>query len=159
MEAQTTASHDGDRGQGNTGQHRTKITKSVVANATPREREFTLWDSRLPGFGLRVRPSGAKSFIFSYRTAGGRKGIPRRVTIKASTPENALIEAKKLAAKVHGGLDPAKARAEERNARTVGEVLDNFIRDHVKANLKEKTAADYERIVGKILKPKRGIIS
>jgi hypothetical protein len=38
-----------------------RITKKLVDAAQPSASEFTLWDSELKGFGLRVRPSGAQS--------------------------------------------------------------------------------------------------
>ena len=36
---------------------------SVVDRLKPRASEFTFWDAKLPGFGVRVRPSGAKSYV------------------------------------------------------------------------------------------------
>ena len=48
-----------------------KLSKPIVDAAGPDAAEYTLWDSEVPGFGLRVRPSGAKSFVLMYR-AGGR---------------------------------------------------------------------------------------
>lgn len=140
-----------------------RITKTVVADAQPAEREYVLWDSRIAGFGLRVRPTGAKSFIFAYRTAGGRAGKSRRITIKANNPEVAFDRAKELSGQHHGGVDPAGDKIEEKKAlavarRTlsVADVLDRFITDHAKERLAAKTWAEYERIVEKLLKPAIG---
>jgi integrase len=133
-----------------------KLTKGVVAEAQPTDREYFLWDSRVAGFGLRVRPSGTKSYVFVYRAPGGRGGGVRKLTIKASNPDVALERAKALAAQHYGGADPAAEKAQARKALKVGDVLDRFIDDHAKPKLAPKTSAEYERIVEKILKPAIG---
>jgi integrase len=143
-----------------------RLSKSVVAEAQPTDREYVLWDNRLAGFGLRVRPSGAKSFIYVYRSPGGRRGTVRRVTLKGSHPDVAFEAAKKEAVHFHGGGDPVAERAaandaaaKARKVLAVGTVLDRFIEDHAKPELAGKTATEYERIVGKLLKPAIGSIS
>ena len=35
-------------------------------------QQFTVWDTDLKGFGVRVSPAGTKTFIFCYRTLAGR---------------------------------------------------------------------------------------
>lgn len=142
-----------------------RLTKTTVVDAQPAEREYVLWDSRVAGFGLRVRPTGAKSFIFAYRTPGGRAGKYRRITIKGSNPEIAYDRAKELSGQHHAGIDPAAEKLQEKQAmeaarRTLNlsDVLDTFITDHAKERLKPKTWAEYERIVDKLLKPAIGKI-
>ena len=93
---------------------KTRLTKTALADASPGQSEYTIWDLALPGFGLRVRPSGSKTFVFVYRTEGGRKGKTQRVTLKAKNPEVARTAAKALAAQYHGGGDPAAVKAEGR---------------------------------------------
>jgi hypothetical protein len=50
-----------------------EITKSVVDSAVASEKIFILWDSKTPGFGLAVYPTGVKSFVFGFRTPEGKK--------------------------------------------------------------------------------------
>ena len=50
---------------------RMRLTDSAVARLRPREREYTVWDTRTPGLGVRVRPSGGTTFVL-LRKAGGR---------------------------------------------------------------------------------------
>ena len=58
-----------------------KLTKRAVDAAEIREREYFIWDEDLPGFGLRVLPSGRKRYVVQYRA--GRRS--RRISLGAST--------------------------------------------------------------------------
>jgi hypothetical protein len=40
-----------------------KLTKRVIEQAPVRSEPYFVWDSDLTGFGLRVLPSGRKSFV------------------------------------------------------------------------------------------------
>ena len=50
------------------------VTKRTVEALALAARPFIAWDDRLTGFGVRVQPSGAKTFVVNYRAGeGGRK--------------------------------------------------------------------------------------
>ncbi|MDE0521208.1 MAG: hypothetical protein OXH79_04550 [Boseongicola sp.] len=57
--------------------NRTRLTDAGIARIRPQEREFTVWDSRVPGLGVRVRPGGSMSYVL-IRTVKGRT---RRVSL------------------------------------------------------------------------------
>ena len=81
----------------------TKLTKRVVDAARAVKGELFLWDDELPGFGLRVKASGAKSFLVQYRNANGRS---RRLTLGrygVLTVEEGRKEAKLALAEVVQG--------------------------------------------------------
>ena len=63
------------------GNERLRLTDSGIARLRPREREYTIWDTRIAGLGVRVRPSGGASFIL-LRTADGRS---RRLSLGSVT--------------------------------------------------------------------------
>ena len=51
-----------------------KLTKRSIEALAPREIDYIAWDNDVPGFGVRVMPSGRKSFVLSIAPAAGRGG-------------------------------------------------------------------------------------
>ena len=55
-----------------------KLTKRTIDSFTyegdGRSRDFR-WDADISGFGVRVYPSGRKSYVYSYRFAGRKRLI------------------------------------------------------------------------------------
>src|SRR5262245_33873186 len=96
-----------------------RLTKTRVDLAETDANDVYLWDDETPGFGLRVKKSGAKSFIVQYRNANGRS---RRLTLGrygVLTVEEARKNARIALAGVLKGADPAEERKLERGAITI----------------------------------------
>lgn len=105
-----------------------KITKRVVDALQPEpDRDVFAWDSELRGFGVRVKPSGVKSFLIQYRNTGGRT---RRLVLGqhgALTSELARDLARKKLTAVAEGDDPSADRHAARAGLTVAEVCDWYL--------------------------------
>ncbi len=43
------------------------LTVGLITKTQATDREVFLWDTQIPGLGIRVLPSGRKSFVFQYR--------------------------------------------------------------------------------------------
>jgi hypothetical protein len=107
-----------------------KLTKRTIDATEPQVMEFFIWDESIPGFGVRVMPSGRKSFVVQYRA--GRR--PRRMSLGPSTVltcDQARTRAITIIAAVKNGEDPAADRASKRNAATVSDLAERF--DNVRA--------------------------
>ncbi len=49
---------------------RKRLTDAGIARLRPETREYTVWDTQVAGLGVRVRPSGSRTFIYHRKTAG-----------------------------------------------------------------------------------------
>lgn len=105
-----------------------KITKRMVDALEPQaDRDVFAWDSELRGFGLRVKPSGVKTFLIQYRNTEGRT---RRLVLGqygTLTPEVARDLARKKLTAVAEGEDPSADRHAARAGMTVSEVCDWYL--------------------------------
>ena len=84
---------------------RMRFTDAAVARLRPREREYTVWDTRLPGLGVRVRPTGGKSYVL-LRDSGGRT---KRVSLGPVTAKT-VAEARREFHARHAGADEETGR-------------------------------------------------
>ena len=62
------------------GKRRIRLTDAAIARLRPAEREYTVWDTRTPGLGVRVRPSGSVSFVLLHKS----DGRSRRTSLEAA---------------------------------------------------------------------------
>ncbi|MDJ0450406.1 site-specific integrase [Methylocystis sp. JR02] len=133
-----------------------KLTKRVVDAAAPNAERYVIWDSALKGFGLRVEPSGTKTFLVRYRAAG-RKRFVAVGRFGPLTPEQARGLAQATLSEVHMGHDPAEERRRERAAITVAELARRFLAEHVGPKRKGTTAIHYRSLIERYLVPKHGV--
>jgi integrase len=106
------------------------LTKQIVEK-TPTEtaRDLFVWDSKVPGFGVRIYPTGKRIYVFQYRT---RRGQQRRVAIGLHGPftvETAREVAADLYGAVRKGGDPAEEQktATQQHRDAIEEVIEEFM--------------------------------
>jgi integrase len=139
--------------------HSQQITKRLVDRLEAADAEYFAWDGKLAGFGVRVQPTGAKTYVVKYRAGSGRGAPTKRVTLgKAGTltPEQARELTRKTLGAVAHGNDPAALKAAERRASTLREVAEIFLAEHVEAKRKPSTAAHYRSLLEKVVLPELG---
>jgi integrase len=132
-----------------------RLTKRVIEAAEIQAAEHFIWDDSLPGFGVRVLPSGRKGYIVQYRA--GRRS--RRMSLGPSTVltcEQARTRAITIIAAARGGDDPAATRDADRRTATVKELAERFDKEHVSLRIKESTAKGYRRLLQLTILPALG---
>jgi integrase len=104
------------------------------------------WDRDLVGFGVQVRPSGTKTFILVYRNRHGRV---RRLTIGRYgrlTVDQARDAAKQHNGRVALGGDPAAEKKRDREAKTLDEVFERYIDEHLIPNRSDQAVRSAKRV-------------
>ena len=141
-----------------------KLTDRKVASLKQRTERLDYWDTKLPGFGIRVSTEGTKTFFLMYRFAGMR----RRLNL-GRYPEVPVVKARKEAnkalLKVSEGTDPvqekkaaeAKVRRERLEARTFSQLAQRYMEEYAKPY--KKSWEEDEWIINKFLRPEFGTLN
>lgn len=135
---------------------RAKLSKTVVNNAKADAKEIIVWDSDVPGLGLRVTANGAKSYIAKYRIGTGRCAPLRKPTLgKVSdlSVEQARAMAREWKTLAKEGIDPARRREIEAKAPTISDLCDEYLKRHA---VKKRSAGEDKRKIERRIKPKLG---
>ncbi len=123
---------------------------SIRKLPTPETGQETYWDATLPGFGVRVSPRGARSFVVMYYTGKRR----RRRTI-GRHPTISLAEARTAAKQVLASVTLGTHEEEDRTLN-VSDALDLFDDLHCKRRNKAGTRKETMRLLNKHIRPALG---
>lgn len=106
-----------------------RLTKRVIDGLqSDGPKHGTLfWDDELKGFGIRVYPSGIKTFVVKFRVRSGRQRWLKIGPFGPLTAEQARDRAIVELARVVDGSDPADERDQLRAAITVGQLCDIYL--------------------------------
>ncbi|MGZ8094992.1 MAG: tyrosine-type recombinase/integrase [Methylosarcina sp.] len=139
------------------GTEKKKLTKKIIDAAVyegndQKGERCVLWDAELSGFGVRIYPTGKKSFILNYR----HNGRMRLITIGqygAITLDQARIEAKKYHVGIIQGTDPLEERQRARAGDTVKDLCAAYIDRHA---VNKKSGTEYKRRIDQHIIPAWG---
>ena len=135
-----------------TRQYRT-LTKRIVDRLAVDDKDAVFWDRELPGFGLRVYPSGAKVYVVQTRCAGRSK----RVTVGRHgdvSPDQARKEAARIIARIKAGEAPIPVVP--KTDPTMAELAERYQREHVAMRCRPATVAHYGIMLAKHIVPALG---
>lgn len=132
------------------------LTKTVIDKAKyegENQKAYYLWDNDPKGFGIRIYPSGKKSFVVSYRFKGRFK-----ISVIGSCKILPLDKARKIAKEklvaVINGIDPGEEKSRQRQGATLKEMSLDFLEKHSKQY--KKTWKEDERRIHSHLIPALG---
>lgn len=120
-----------------------KLTKRTIDGLQPRDKDYFEWDDELSGFGIRIWPTGKKTYVAQYRV--GKQ--TRRFKIGshgALTVDEARKQARTVLGDVARGEDPQQDRSTRRKSLTVKDLCDLYFE-----------AADKGLVFGKRGMPKK----
>ncbi len=93
------------------------------------------WDDLLPGFGVRVYPSGKKAFVLSYRVSG-RKRMFTIGRYGVYTLKRAEDEAREYLVSISKGIDPLEEKERAAQGETVKDLCEAYMERHAKPRKK-----------------------
>lgn len=117
-----------------------KLTERKVKSLSASDRDLIVWSDDLPGFGVRVKLSGHKTYVVQYRNGA----ISRRLTIgttKVYRLEEAEKRARRILVDAKDGGDPAAERDEARKAKTVADLAERYMAVHAEKKKKPRSRA------------------
>ncbi len=132
-----------------------RLTKRTLKSAEIKAKDYFVFDDELPGFGLRVMPSGRKIFVLQYRV--GFKA--RRCTLghyPVFTVEQARAKATKVLAAVREGHDPSGEKRLLAQAPTVRDMAKRYLDEHCAMHVKPSTRRNYTFILNRYILPEFG---
>ncbi|MCH7521879.1 MAG: DUF4102 domain-containing protein, partial [Candidatus Marinimicrobia bacterium] len=135
-----------------------KLTKKVVEKAKPDPDggDVFLWDTALPGFGVRIYPSGTRKYLVQYRTKDNRQ---RRMVLGQHgvlTAENARDMARDILVAVSKGGDPAAEKKAARMAPTVRDLAADYLERHANPKKHPASVAADKAMLDRVILPKLG---
>ena len=133
-----------------------RITKRLIDGLQPKAKDYVEFDDSLAGFGIRVWPSGKKSFVLWYRNLEGRArkltlGVYGRLTV-----DEARQMARKALGHVAQGEDPAQAKQAARTDITMKELSNRYMEEYAKLHKKPLSVAADERSLRLVILPALG---
>ncbi|HZQ13440.1 MAG TPA: site-specific integrase [Pseudolabrys sp.] len=137
-----------------------RITERALAALKPAARAYIVYDTRDIGFGVRVMPSGLRSYVVEYRPYPGGRSVRKRRFKFAAVGDLPLDAARKRAAKLliearEPGGDPLEKLRSARALETVADLIADFL-DDVTARRKKRTAMLYAYVLNNFVKPEFG---
>jgi hypothetical protein len=135
-----------------------KLTKTAVDAAMSSAKDCELRDTVVPGFLLKVTPTGRKVFMVQYRTNSGARRKPAIGRFGELTVEQARSIARDWLADVRKGKDPCREKKAARNAPDVKELCAKLMEDYSKPKNRPETIISNQGYIDRHILPALGAL-
>jgi integrase len=132
------------------------LTKKFIEGLEPKSKDYTVWDDKISGFGIKVTPTGRKSYLMKYRNHEGRQRKPNIGVHGNITCEQARKIAEKWHSRIVNNDDPFSEKDETKKSPTVSELCDRFLKEHSEIHKKASGIELEKTAIRKHIKPKLG---
>lgn len=118
-----------------------RLTRKLIETLEPRDGDYSVRDTEVIGLGVRVRPSGVKSFILTYRRGGQLRKLTLGRADEGYAIEEARDHARAALRDLREGVDPQAVKIADRNALTVNAMIDHYMTDGPAMKPNKKTSS------------------
>ena len=135
------------------------FTTDKLTKLQPEATEYMERDAGHAGLALRVRPTGAKTFCFFRHVPATNR--TERITLGKFAQKGGMTidAARKRATEVQGTVNanksPALERSKYKDSDTLEVAFANYMTNHVRAHLAEKTGKDFQQLYDGYIVPSR----
>jgi integrase len=135
-----------------------KLTKLAVEQIPAQGAEVVVWDTALPGFGVRVKPTGLRSYIIQYRdrTTGASKRMTIGLHGALLTFDQAKKHARGILADALRGQDPVGERRAVRKAPNMADLASDYLERHAVPKKRPKSVRDDRAMLENVILPAVG---
>jgi len=133
-----------------------KLTKSRIDKVVYKGKNNSrcvFWDTEIKGFGLRVFPSGKKTFVLSYRV-----NIQKRLLTLGDygvlTVDNARSVAREKLVEVEKGIDPLLEKYKKSESAKVSELCKDYLEKYAKVH--KRSWKEDEQRINRVILPEIG---
>ena len=133
---------------------RRSLSNRVVDGLRAGDRDVIYWDWDLRGFGVRVYPNGAKTYLVQTRGPKGSKRITvgRHGTLSA---DEARRQGAELLTRIKAG-EEARTPGGDDAGPTVADLAERYLREHVEVRCKALTVKGYRQMIDGHILPALG---
>jgi integrase len=126
---------------------RKNLTATSVEALKPlRDRQLDVWDTKRPGFGVRITPAGTKTWILMYRSEGRKYRL-----LLGRWPTMSVADARREAADRAGaiarGENPAADRSQAKSDPTFGEFGETYLKRHATVHKRARSVVEDRKML------------